>query len=178
MRRFPWFTSPWSEPQCISSTVSVLNEDRSQGQSVVRVSLLPCLPTLSEKKKATQNPPVQSMSQLLSVRRIRRHLWYSQGVKIKAGSLSTSCSANTHFPLQSPHPPPPSPTDGRSHLNLIILPLISSVFDRAQFSVLAAVLRRCSRHFYSRAIHSCQLRYRCICVSYTFSLHLMLTDGH
>lgn len=30
-------------------------------------------------------------------------------------------------------------TDGRSHLNLIILSLISSVFDRAEFSVLPAV---------------------------------------
>lgn len=29
-------------------------------------------------------------------------------------------------------------TDGRSHLNLIILSLISSVFDRAGFSVLPA----------------------------------------
>lgn len=77
-------------------------------------------------------------------------------------------------------PPSPvlPPTDGRSHLNLIILPLISSVFDRAQFSVLAAVLKRCRRRFYGGAICSRQLRYRCSCVLCTISLHLMLTDGH
>lgn len=31
---------------------------------------------------------------------IKRHLWYSQGVKIKAPSLSTACLATTHFPRQ------------------------------------------------------------------------------
>lgn len=77
-----------------------------------------------------------------------------------------------------PSAPPPPPTDGRSHLNLIILPLISSVFDRAQFSVLAAVLKRCRRRFYGGAICSCQFRYRCSCVLCAGSLHLMLTDGH
>lgn len=46
------------------------------------------------------------------------------------------------FPHSNTTPLAP-PTDGRSHLNLIILPLISSVFDRAQFSVLAALLKRC-----------------------------------
>lgn len=56
------------------------------------------LPTLSA------NPPAWSMRQLFScvfsVKHISRQLWYSQRVKIKAESLSTSCSAAAHFPWQ------------------------------------------------------------------------------
>lgn len=65
----------------------------------IRVSVLPSvcphsLKTLRHDQWVSYFPPV------FSVKHIRRHLWYSQRVEIKAESLSTSCSATTHFPWQ------------------------------------------------------------------------------
>lgn len=54
--------------------------------------------TLSENLLAWSMSQLRSL--VLSVKDIRRRLWYSQRVKIKAESLSSSCSANSHFPWQ------------------------------------------------------------------------------
>ena len=80
----------------IQQTPSLLTEAKPHYDKSCCFTL--SLPTLPE------TPTALSMSQIFSpvfsARHIKRHLWYSQGVKIKAESLSTSCSATTHFPWQ------------------------------------------------------------------------------
>lgn len=76
-------------PVQISTVCTILNEHRSKTPGPL---------TLSENLLAWSMSQLRSL--VLSVKDIRRRLWYSQRVKIKAESLSSSCSANSHFPWQ------------------------------------------------------------------------------
>lgn len=69
------------------------------------------------------------LTPVFSVKHIRRHLWFSQRVKMKAESLSSSCTATSHFPWQQ--------ILGRVQISLFSL--ISYFSSRLKFYVLPAV---------------------------------------